>query len=242
VTQLAEDYYATLDIPASASDAEVKAAYRRRSRLFHPDRNPSPDATRRMAALNEAYTVLANAARRAAYDRDRPSRAAAPRPAGVVPAGGRGAFQPDRLPDWYEFLDLHMNATVAVILRTAQTLRAEIPAAHYAEKDEERLLAQLRTATTTLTDRRLREIYDKALSGRPPAAGTHPDWHEDYYSFLGISPGARAEVVAERVTALSEGLRRSSAEFRELMAAWQMLRDPERRRAYDAALAAGRSV
>jgi curved DNA-binding protein CbpA len=62
------DYYAMLGLPASATLAEVKRAYRRLARLYHPDLNSQPKDDR-IKQLNEAYSVLRDAAKRAAYDR-----------------------------------------------------------------------------------------------------------------------------------------------------------------------------
>jgi curved DNA-binding protein CbpA len=62
------DYYAMLGLPASATLAEIKRAYRRLARLYHPDLNGQPK-DERIKQLNEAYGVLRDAAKRAAYDR-----------------------------------------------------------------------------------------------------------------------------------------------------------------------------
>ena len=52
-----------------ASDQEVKSAYRRLALQYHPDRNSSPDAEEKFKEASEAYSVLADADKRAAYDR-----------------------------------------------------------------------------------------------------------------------------------------------------------------------------
>jgi curved DNA-binding protein CbpA len=63
------DYYTVLDVPHSASAAEIHHAFRDLARKLHPDVNHSPDATREFQELNEAYQVLTDPALRAAYDR-----------------------------------------------------------------------------------------------------------------------------------------------------------------------------
>jgi molecular chaperone DnaJ len=64
------DYYAVLGIQRSASDEEVKKAYRKLARRFHPDVNPgNEEAERRFKEIQEAYAVLADPEKRAQYDR-----------------------------------------------------------------------------------------------------------------------------------------------------------------------------
>jgi curved DNA-binding protein CbpA len=69
----ATDYYEILQITPSATFSEVHKAYRTLALLYHPDRNAMPGAGAAMAAINEAYTVLSDAARRREYDRERAS-------------------------------------------------------------------------------------------------------------------------------------------------------------------------
>jgi curved DNA-binding protein len=64
------DYYKTLDVDRSANEKEIKRAYRRLARKFHPDANPDdPKAEERFKEINEAYEVLGDAEKRAKYDR-----------------------------------------------------------------------------------------------------------------------------------------------------------------------------
>jgi molecular chaperone DnaJ len=63
------DYYDVLGIPRDASDADIKSAFRRLAREYHPDVNKSEDAEERFKELNEAYAVLADEKKRAAFDR-----------------------------------------------------------------------------------------------------------------------------------------------------------------------------
>ncbi len=61
-------YYASLNVSTDASATLIKAAYRRLAKELHPDRNPDPDAASRFSACSEAYAVLSDPDKRAAYD------------------------------------------------------------------------------------------------------------------------------------------------------------------------------
>ncbi|MFM0009159.1 DnaJ domain-containing protein [Paraburkholderia sediminicola] len=63
-------HYDNLKVTRGAPADVIKAAYRTLSQRYHPDRNPSPDATRVMRILNDAYAVLSDPERRAVYDRE----------------------------------------------------------------------------------------------------------------------------------------------------------------------------
>src|SRR5213075_1155957 len=65
-----EDYYELLGIQRGADDAAIKAAYRRLAKECHPDRQGGcKNAEARFKAVNEAYDVLKDPQKRAAYDR-----------------------------------------------------------------------------------------------------------------------------------------------------------------------------
>ena len=64
------DYYEVLGLQRGASDADLKAAFRKLAMKHHPDRNPGDkDCEHRFKELNEAYDVLKDGQKRAAYDR-----------------------------------------------------------------------------------------------------------------------------------------------------------------------------
>lgn len=80
------DYYQSLRLDRSATAEDVKKAYRKLARKFHPDVSKEPDAEERMREVNEAYAVLSDPEKRAAYDQ-------------IGQAGHPGQeFQPP--PDW----------------------------------------------------------------------------------------------------------------------------------------------
>ena len=63
-----KDYYATLGVERGASEDEIKRAFRKLARKHHPDVSKATDAAARMQELNEAYDVLRDPEKRAAYD------------------------------------------------------------------------------------------------------------------------------------------------------------------------------
>ena len=87
-----KDYYKTLGVERDASADDIKKAYRKLVRKYHPDVSKVKDADKRTKEINEAYAVLGEPEKRAAYD---------------APGSGAHAGQPvERPPEWgarYEF-------------------------------------------------------------------------------------------------------------------------------------------
>ncbi len=63
-----KDYYDTLGVKADATDAEIKRAYRKMARKFHPDVSKEAGAEEKFKSVNEAYEALKDAERRREYD------------------------------------------------------------------------------------------------------------------------------------------------------------------------------
>jgi len=95
-----KDYYGVLGVEPSAGDAEIKTAYRRLARKFHPDVSKEAGAEDKFKAVNEAYEALRDPQKRKAYDQ---VRAGGYRPGDQVrppPGGFRGG--PGGQPDFDE--------------------------------------------------------------------------------------------------------------------------------------------
>jgi DnaJ-class molecular chaperone len=106
------DPYTVLGVPKSASEAEVKKAFRRLAKEHHPDRNANdPRAKEKFSELNSAYEIVGDTAKRAKFDRGEIGADGKPKfqgfegfgggrgrggfePGGPDPFGGRGGFDP----------------------------------------------------------------------------------------------------------------------------------------------------
>jgi len=58
MTSTTAQHYQVLELPPTASPDDIKGAYRRLSRLWHPDKNDSPDATKKFQAIANAFQIL----------------------------------------------------------------------------------------------------------------------------------------------------------------------------------------
>ena len=106
-----KDYYQVMGVPRDATEAQIKQAYRKLARKFHPDVSKEKDAEERFKDVGEAYEVLKSPEKRAAYDQlgrgPRPGEEFRPPPdfgsgfefSGGGPAGGQAGFS-----DFFESL------------------------------------------------------------------------------------------------------------------------------------------
>jgi curved DNA-binding protein len=107
-----KDYYRVLGVERDASADDIKKAYRRLARKYHPDVSKEADAAARMSEVNEAHAVLGDPERRAAYDsigRDRQAGEPFTPPAGwdegfEFSGPGIDDFAPGRFSEFFEQL------------------------------------------------------------------------------------------------------------------------------------------
>lgn len=111
-----KDYYKIMGLPRTATQAQIKAAHRKLARKYHPDLNKDPDAEEQFKDVAEAYEVLKDTEKRAAYDQlgEAPQGGEFRPPPGWEEAGfsygggpgrGRGAHDSASDADFRDFLD-----------------------------------------------------------------------------------------------------------------------------------------
>lgn len=88
-----KDFYEILSVSKSATDRELKSAYRKLALQWHPDRNKSPEAEKKFKEINEAYEVLSDPKKKQAYDQYGHAGVGQGMPGGAGGANPFGGFQ-----------------------------------------------------------------------------------------------------------------------------------------------------
>lgn len=163
------DHYAVLGVARTATQAQIRTAYRRLARALHPDRNPGdPAAERRFKRVGRAYEVVGDPTRRAAYDQ-RLSRGRFAAPG----TGGPASFSVDHGPVYHSDLGHHSDFYAAgdpLTVAEAAALTGRHPAWLRTAIRSGRLRAT-REGGTYLLRRRDVERLDRTARRRPRGAG-----------------------------------------------------------------------
>jgi hypothetical protein len=187
------DHYATLGVKASASDAEIKRAYRRRMRAVHPDANvDDPQATRKAAALNLAFETIGDPEKRRAYDAQRAAQRAAQRSPSTR-ASRRQYEAWAEQPDWEDI--------VAENVPPARPPHVHTPAPIFEPDEVEVSMTELREQPRVRRTLRLVNHCNCTLVGD---VSTSEPWVWGPVGRITIGPGVTAafdvEVVASKVS------------------------------------------
>jgi DnaJ-class molecular chaperone len=89
---MASDYYQTLGVSKTATEVEIKKAYRKLALQYHPDRNKSKEAGEKFKEVNQAYEVLSDTQKRQTYDQFGAAAFEQGGPSGQGPFGAGGPF------------------------------------------------------------------------------------------------------------------------------------------------------
>src|SRR5438874_811173 len=92
MAQTKRDYYEVLSVSRTATPEEIKKSFRGKARELHPDVNKAPDAEAKFKEVAEAYEVLIDDDKRAAYDRFGHAAVSGVGGAGADPFAGFGSF------------------------------------------------------------------------------------------------------------------------------------------------------
>ncbi len=160
------DYYEILGVERNASNDDLKAAFRRLARQYHPDVNKAPDAEERFKEINEAYAVLSDPEQRRRYDRFGHAGVSSTA-GGTWGAPGFGGLE-DILGDLFGFGDVFASAGRGSSRRSAQQRGADL---RYdleitLEQAAEGMTAQLRIPKLETCD---------ACNGSGAKSGTRPE-------------------------------------------------------------------
>ncbi|MDO4263449.1 MAG: chaperone protein DnaJ, partial [Deinococcus sp.] len=100
-----KDYYEVLGVSRSASDSDIKSAYRRLAKQYHPDKNAGDEtAADKFKEIGEAYAVLSDPQKRQAYDQFGHTGQVPPggHPGGGFQGGDFGGFDPSQFSDFFQ--------------------------------------------------------------------------------------------------------------------------------------------
>ena len=181
------NHYAVLEVTRTATELEIRAAYRRLARQHHPDSNPGDEAERQMRRINEAWETLRDPQLRSVYDRQLPlavrrapirtvRRQPPPRAESArqqrtdwfaedaprEAAERTATFSGDASVDWYATLGVRQGAPRQEILKALSRMAENLNSSAVSATEFTRRKALLREAWTILGDQHVRAAYDRA--------------------------------------------------------------------------------
>ena len=179
------DHYAILGVIRTATEAEIRSAYRRLARESHPDANPDPEAEVRMRRINEAWETLRDPQKRSLYNRQLPGavRVAVRTVRRQPPAQSRqrpqsewfaqedapraearatAEYSGDATINWYKELGVREDAPRQEILKTLSRMAATLNGADVSATEFTRRRTTMREAWAVLGDQYQRAAYDRA--------------------------------------------------------------------------------
>ncbi len=131
------NYYARLGVPVNASTDELRHAYRQAARQLHPDTNVDAGATELFLTIQEAYDVISDPVKRAAYDASLPAELFAPPPVKISALYSRGKILRSKDPQLiYTLLELkplsetdgatNEPLNICLVLDTSTSMQGEV--------------------------------------------------------------------------------------------------------------------
>ncbi len=158
-----KDYYKVLGVEPGAGEAEIKQAFRRLARKYHPDVSKEKGAEDRFKAINEAYEVLRDKEKRAEYDAMRAGGFA--RPGGFRPPTG-GGVDPEMGGAFSDFFEAFFGAKARQRAGAGASGRSARPKA---SREDLRLRVEVPLETLHAGGTQRVDVDGRALDVRVPA-------------------------------------------------------------------------
>ncbi|KAG5915308.1 hypothetical protein E4U53_004499 [Claviceps sorghi] len=171
-------YYDALGVQPTASELEIKKAYRKMAILHHPDKNPNdPTAHEKFQAIGEAYQVLSDTDLRKAYDKFGKDHAK-PREGFADPAEFfTSIFGGEAFVDWIGEISLmkDLTATMDITMAEGEEAEAEAAAAAAADGDDSKLPGASEAKTENTNEAATQHGTTSSVSPPPPAVVIEED-------------------------------------------------------------------
>ena len=121
---MAKNYYDILGIGKDASADDIKSAYRRLAKQYHPDINKTPEAAEKFKEINEAYSVLSDSTKKSNYDQY--GSADGPSPSDFFGGAGGGGFSFNGFEDLFNIFGGGMGAQTRTGVQRGEDIRIQL--------------------------------------------------------------------------------------------------------------------